>query len=69
MAVQAIQVGEEVILRGVKDKPTAVVTMNTADHFCTITKGGFVYNCSRAAANPLKTGRRFDVASFLKSLQ
>ena len=69
MAVPAIQVGDEVILRNIKDKPVAVVMLNTTDHFCTVTKDGYTFNTSRAASNPLKTGRCFDVASFLKSLQ
>ena len=68
MAVPAIKVGDEVTLRGIKDRPVAVVTLNTQDHFCTITKEGFTFNTSRAASNPLKTGRHFDVSSFLKTI-
>lgn len=71
MAVtRPIQVGDEVKLRGLKDQPIAVVTLNTADHFCCITKEGFTFNTSREEANPMKTGRRFlEVARMLKSMQ
>ena len=68
MAEPGIKVGDEVKLRGLKDWPIAVVTLNTTDHFCAINKEGYTFNLSRTAANPLKTGRRFDVSSFLKLL-
>lgn len=67
--VEPIKIGEEVKLRGIKDYPIGVVTLNTQDHFCVITKEGFTFNTSRAAANPLKTGKRYDVEGFLKYLQ
>ena len=63
-----IEVGDEVTLRKIPDKPVAVVTYNTADLFCAITKQGITYRCSREAAYPLKTGRHFDVDGFLKTL-
>ena len=69
MAVPAIKVGDEVRLRKLNDQPIAVVTLNTTDHFCTITKEGYTFNTSRAASNPIKTGRHFDVAAFLKSIE
>ena len=69
MALEPIKVGEEVKLRGIKDTPVGVVTMNTQDNFCVITKEGFTYNTSRAAANPLKTGKKYDVERFLRSMQ
>ena len=68
MAVLPIQVGDEVKLRGLRDQPVAVVTLNTADHFCCIDKEGYTFNASRAALNPLKTGKRYDVAGFLRSI-
>ena len=67
--VEPIKVGEEVKLRGVKDYPIGVVTLNTTDHFCVLTKDGYVYNMSRLAANPLKTGKRYDIEGFLRSMQ
>ena len=65
MPVEPIKVGEEVKLRGVKDYPIGVVTMNTIDHFCILTKDGYTYNMNRLSANPLKTGRKFNVADLL----
>lgn len=67
--VKPIAVGDEVVLRKLKDQPVAVVLMNTEDHFCCVTKDGFTYNTSREAASPNKTGRHFDAEGFLKSLQ
>jgi len=68
MAVPSIKVGDEVTLRNLKDKPIAVVLLNTVDHFCCVTKEGFTFNTSRAAANPLKTGKHYDAEGFLRSL-
>ena len=67
-AVIPIQVGDEVKLRLAKDQPIAVVTLNTEDHFCCIDKNGYTFNASRAALKPMKTGKRYDVAGFLKSI-
>ena len=67
-AIKPILVGDEVTLRNLPDRPVAVVTYNTADLFCAITKHGITYACSRATANPLKTGRHFDVENFLKMI-
>ena len=67
--VPSIQIGDEVTLRGLKDRPVAVVTYNTVDDFCCINKDGITFHASRAALNPLKTGRHFDVDGFLKSLR
>lgn len=68
--VNHIQVGDEVKLRKLKDQPIAVVTLNTSDHFCCITKTGFTFDTTIEAANPLKTGRKFpEVARMLKSMQ
>ena len=64
-----IKVGEEVKLRGVKDMPIGVVTYNTVDNFCVLSKDGFTYNLPRANANPLKTGKRYDVESLLKAMR
>ena len=64
-----IKVGEEVKLRGVKDMPIGVVTYNTVDNFCVLSKDGYTYNYPRAAANPIKTGRKFDVESLLKAMR
>ena len=69
MALEPIKVGEEVKLRGVKDTPIGVVTMNMQDNFCVLAKDGFTYNVPRATANPLKTGKKYDVASLLKAMQ
>ena len=66
--VKPILVGDEVTLRKIPDKPVAVVTYNTAELFCAITKHGITYRCSREAAYPLKTGRHFAVEDFLKTL-
>ena len=69
MAVtKPIAVGDEVTLRKIPDKPVAVVTHNTKDLFCAITKEGVTFRCSLEAANPMKTGRHFDVESFLKMI-
>ena len=67
--VNPIQVGEEVTLRGLPDKPVGVVTFNTKEHFCVLTKEGITFNTSLATANPMKTGRRFDVKAFLRQMQ
>ena len=67
--VQPIKIGEEVRLRGLRYKPVGVVTLNTTDHFCVITKEGYAYNVNRLAANPLKTGKKYDVEGFLRSMQ
>ena len=67
--VAPIKVGEEVKLRGVKDMPIGVVTYNTVDNFCVLSKDGFTYNLPRAVANPLKTGKRYDVESLLKAMR
>lgn len=56
-----IQKGDEVILRGLPDRPEAIVTKNSADQFCCITTEGITYNCSRVVANPIKTGRKYEV--------
>jgi hypothetical protein len=64
-----IQVGDEVKLRKVKDTPISVVLLNTSDHFCCVTKEGYTFNTSRAAALPMKTGRHFDADGFLKSIR
>ena len=70
MRTLPIQTGDEVTLRNVKDKPVGVVTYNTTDEFCIITKQGKTYNMSRAAANPLKTGRHFEqTVDFLLSIK
>ena len=69
MAVPAIKVGDEVTLRGIPNKPVGVVTFNTIEHFCVLTKDGITFNTSRATANPIKTGRRFDVESFLNLMR
>ena len=69
MAIKPIEVGEEVKLRGLKDYPIGVVTLNTTDHFCVLTKDGYTYNLNRLMANPIKTGKRYDVAGLLKAMQ
>ena len=68
MGIEPIKVGEEVKLRGFKDFPIGVVTLNTQDNFCVLTKDGFTYNSPRAMANPIKTGKKYDVASLLKAM-
>ena len=67
MATPEIRVGDEVKLRGVKNT-IAVTMLNTAEHFCAITKEGFTFNLPREIALPYKTGRHFDAESFLKML-
>ena len=69
MTLEPIKIGEEVKLRGIKDTPIGVVTMNTQDNFCVLTKDGFTYNAPIATANPLKAGKKYDVASLLKAMQ
>ena len=67
--VVPIQVGDEVKLRGLKNQPVAVVTLNEAEKFCTINKRGETTNCSRATANPIKTGKHYEgTLDFLLSL-
>lgn len=67
MIKDPIVVGDEVFLCGVRDI-VAVVTLNTAEHFCTITKDGMVYDIPKEFAHPVKTGRHFDVGNFLKMI-
>lgn len=67
--VPSIKVGDEVKLRGIKDMPIGVVTYNTVDNICILAKDGFTYNYPRAIANPLKTGKRYDVESLLKAMR
>ena len=72
MAVTGIQVGDEVTIRWQNEQQeriVGVVTYNTKEHFCWIMPDGITYHTSRAMANPIKTGRHFDVKSFLKLLQ
>ena len=70
MTAPAIQIGDEVKLRKVRNTPVAVVTYNEADEFCAIDKNGRTYNMSRAAAYPLKTGRHFEsTLDFLDSIR
>ena len=64
-----IKVGDEVILRNLPDRPVGVVTYNTSDQFCVINKHGVTRNTTRAEANPLKTGKHYDVESFLMMLR
>ena len=67
--VPSIKVGDEVKLRGIIDMPIGVVTCNTVDKFCVLSKDGYTYNYPRAVANPIKTGRKFDVESLLKAMK
>ena len=68
-AVKPIAVGDEVECRTLPGKPVGYVTLNTEEHFCVMIKTGYTYNTTREAAKPNKTGRRADVAGFLKMLQ
>ena len=67
-AIKPIMVGDQVRLRGVKDMPIGYVTYNTVDHFCVLCKDGYTYNMSRAQANPIKTGKRFDIEAILREM-
>lgn len=69
MAAPSIKVGDEVMIRTLPDKPVGVVTYNTSEIFCVMTKYGITYNSSRAALSPLKTGKHYEVEAFLRTLQ
>ena len=63
-----IEVGDEVTIRWQgeqRERLTAVVLKNTKDSFCFMTKDGTTYDVTRAMANPMKTGRKFEEAKAL----
>lgn len=67
----SIKVGDEVRIRWQGEQHEAVigvVTHNTQEHFCWINSEGLTNHTTRAYANPIKTGRHYDVESFLKML-
>ena len=63
-----IKLGDEVTLLGWKDKPIVVVTLNDSEDFCAIDKEGWVYKGPREILHPFKTGKHYDVSSFLKMI-
>lgn len=65
-----IQVGDEIRTRWANDpQVVGVVTYNTPTDFSIITDTGLAYHTTRAFMNPIKTGRHFDVESFLKTIR
>ena len=67
--VNPIKPGDEVRMRGVKPEVTGVVTRNDGHQFCVITSEGVTYNHTLQYANPIKTGRHFEVEKFLESIR
>ena len=66
MAALKIEPGDEVIIRDWKPEPiVGVVTYDSKEHFCWIMPDGKTYHTTRAAANPSKTGRRFEEVRIL----
>lgn len=70
MPAPAIQVGDEIRTRRLLKNVIGVVTKNDSENFCIILPSGKTYSFSDlSVANPIKTGKHYDVEGFLKSLQ
>ena len=72
MAAPNIEVGDEVRLRWTRSGKTpiiAVVTHNTPEDFCYILPTGITGHTTRADANPIKTGRHFNIQPFLDMIR